>query len=262
MKFVFLDFDGTYAEDGHVPAEHVAAVGAAQRNGHKVFLCTGRPLSGLGPRALQANFDGLVCAAGGYVQIGGTVLRDQRYSEALTRRALEVLDRYEGVYILEHPEYVCCTASGEARLRELFRTHTDMLDRLKVVDSLATVRPSKITVLFSDRPIREVAAEIGPEVRAMPGSVEDLGTVSGELQLSVVDKFGGIEAVLAHIGASPEAVVACGDGLNDLEMVERAGTGVAIAGGNPDVIAAADIVVPGPRELGLVTAFRQLGLIE
>ena len=260
-KLIFLDFDGTYADDGKVPPEHVEAVRAAQHNGHGVFLCTGRPRSGLGEHALEAPFDGLVCAAGGYVLIDGKVLRDRRFSVDLARTSVEVLDRDGGVYILEHPDHVYCTVAGEKRLRELFQTHVDMLQALTALDSLDGIAPSKITVLGSSRPIVEIAADIGDGVKVMPGSVEDLGTVSGELQLADVDKSGGIEVVLNYLGKSRRDVVACGDGLNDLEMIERAGTGVAIAGGHPDLLAAADLLVPGPEEHGLVEAFMRLDLI-
>lgn len=260
-KLVFTDFDGTYADDGNVPEEHVRAVAAAQRNGHQVFLCTGRPLSGLGSRALQARFDGLVCAAGGYVRIDGKVLADRRYSPELAQRSIDVLDRHEGVYIFEHPKYVYCTASGEARLRQRFKTHVDMLNNLRPVASLAGIQPSKITVLGSRLPIRDIAAEIGPAVKAMPGSVEDLGTVSGELQLADVEKLDGIKTVVDYLGAHMEDVIACGDGLNDLEMVAGAGVGVGIEGGYPKLLEVADIVVPGPKKHGLVQAFHQLGLL-
>ena len=46
-RAIFLDVDGTYAIHGKVPDAHVGAVRAARAAGHKVFLCTGRPVSAL-----------------------------------------------------------------------------------------------------------------------------------------------------------------------------------------------------------------------
>ncbi|WP_062004977.1 MULTISPECIES: HAD family hydrolase [Arthrobacter] len=61
---VFLDVDGTYADYGVVPDAHVRAVRSARAAGHKVFLCTGRPVSMLPEHILEAGFDGLIASAG------------------------------------------------------------------------------------------------------------------------------------------------------------------------------------------------------
>jgi hydroxymethylpyrimidine pyrophosphatase-like HAD family hydrolase len=49
--------------------------------------------------------------------------------------------------------------------------------------------------------------------------------------------------------------------MNDLEMLEYAGVGVAIEGAHPRVLAAADRTAGGPRLEGLATAFAELGLV-
>lgn len=46
-------------------------------------------------------FDGLVAAAGGYVEVEGEVLADRRFSSELAARTITLLDANEAVYILE-----------------------------------------------------------------------------------------------------------------------------------------------------------------
>mgnify|MGYP003378638864 CR=1 FL=1 len=87
-KTVFLDFDGTYAHNGVVPPAHVRAVGEAQRNGHRVLLCTGRPKALVAADDI-AVFDGLVAAAGGYVEVKGEVLAVDAPALARLRAELE-----------------------------------------------------------------------------------------------------------------------------------------------------------------------------
>ena len=72
----------------------------------------------------------------------------------------------------------------------------------------------------------------------------------------------GIAVVERHFGLDRADIVAIGDSHNDLEMVAYAGTGVAIEGGVPELLALADLVVPTPEQAGLVVAFERLGLID
>ena len=68
----------------------------------------------------------------------------------------------------------------------------------------------------------------------------------------VVDKGAALEKLLEILGARWEDVICCGDGYNDISMIERAGVGVAMANAQPEVRAAADYVAPGNDEDGLV----------
>ncbi len=259
-KLIFLDFDGTLAYWGSVPPGHARAIHELQANGHLVFLCTGRPLSGVSDDVRALGFDGFVCAAGGYVLIDGHVLADRRFEEEVANRAVDLLDGYEGIYILESPNHVYVRTASEARLRKLFRTHLDMLDRLRVHDDLHGVSFSKITVIHSNARILDLAREIGDAVQALPSSIEDMGVSSGEIQPSDMNKSVGIDVVVEYLGVDLADTIACGDGLNDVEMLAHAGIGVAV-GSDQRVLDVADMSVPGPEKEGLRVAFSELGLI-
>lgn len=77
QKLIFLDIDGTLTPAGSntPPESAMRAIRAAQKNGHKVFLCTGRNPAMLAP-VLALGFEGAVAAAGGYVFAGDRVLFD------------------------------------------------------------------------------------------------------------------------------------------------------------------------------------------
>ncbi|MED4228943.1 HAD hydrolase family protein [Neobacillus cucumis] len=74
-KFIFLDIDGTLMNDnGVIPDSATLAVRKARENGHLVFICTGRSRNIIFPEILEVGFDGIIGAAGGYIEIGDNIL--------------------------------------------------------------------------------------------------------------------------------------------------------------------------------------------
>ncbi|GIG55083.1 HAD hydrolase family protein [Demequina activiva] len=270
-RIVFLDIDGTYASHGAVPAAHADAVRRVRANGHRVLLCTGRPRSLLSPTMLAAGFDGLVCGAGAYAELDGEVLRDEVFPASLAQRTVDALHAHGAISLVESTEalYVLAEArdamerrapDGDASALQA-AVWEDLRAARRVVESLDGLSFAKIVTLSARAELAEIAAEIGPEVAAVETSIKDLGKGAGELYLAHVNKAVGMAAVVDRLGVGPEHVIACGDGPNDIEMLDYAGTAVGISGGHPDVLARADVVAQGPEDAGLVAAFEELGLL-
>jgi len=57
-----------------------------------------------------------------------------------------------------------------------------------------------------------------------------------------VDKAASLERLFDIIGVDKADTVACGDGFNDMSMIEYAGVGVAMANAKDEVKAIADVV--------------------
>lgn len=271
-RCVFIDFDGTFADHGIAPFEHGEAVRRARAGGHVVLLCTGRPGSIVAPDVV-ALFDGLVSSAGAHVRVGDQVLRDDRFPADLARRTVEMLQAEGATFALEAPEglYGSDTIGQQIAERVEDRRDTlpegigrggqDILDAVAPTEDLRTASFAKISIWASPRAVSDVAEDIGPEVGSLPNSISDDGIHSGELFLAGVDKADGVRQVADHLGFPLEATVGIGDGLNDLGMLRAAGTAVGIEDGAAEVVAAADILVPGPSGHGIVLAFERLGMI-
>lgn len=264
---IFLDVDGTYASHGVVPPAHVAAVRAARAAGNLVLLCTGRPVSALPEMLTGAGFDGIVGGAGAYVTIGGQVLADVRFPADLAARTVRALDTHDMLYILEAPEGLFARSGAVGLIERARRAYLGDDDSaqarrtsITAADNLKTVRFGKVVSLDGDIPLEEVARKIGPEVATVPTSIEDAGPGAGELYMSHINKAVGMRIAIEHLGVSVDDVFAFGDGLNDLEMLEFAGTAVAIEGSDPRVLAVADRTAKPPHQDGLVAAFAELGL--
>ena len=74
-KLVFIDIDGTLADENHVvPESAKIACKQAQANGHKLFICTGRSVPKIERSILDLGFDGVVSVAGAQANIGDRLL--------------------------------------------------------------------------------------------------------------------------------------------------------------------------------------------
>lgn len=270
-RAVFLDVDGTYADYGVVPDGHVRAVRAARAAGHRVLLCTGRPVSMLPKSILAAGFDGLVASAGAYVEVAGAVLLDRRFPAGLAARTVAALDAHDTVYILESQEALHVPPAASERLRAILDAHfrqspegpvgsAAILSAVHQTTDRAAVSFAKVSVFDSPVAMERLVEEIGEGIAVVANSVADDGRHAGELFQRGISKADGVAAAIAHLGIAREDTIAIGDGANDLEMIAYAGIGVAIEGSAPELMAIADRTAARPRQEGLVAAFAELGL--
>jgi Cof subfamily protein (haloacid dehalogenase superfamily) len=79
-----------------------------------------------------------------------------------------------------------------------------------------------------------------------------------ELASPEVTKGAGLAFLAEHMGFARERTVAFGDGENDVELLEWAGFGIAVANAHPRVLAVADWVCPSAEEEGVAQVVEAL----
>lgn len=78
MKYLFLDVDGTLIDyKTKLPASAKKAVEQAQKNGHKIIICTGCSRCEIEARDMDLNFDGVIYGNGCYVEYNNEVIFHQ-----------------------------------------------------------------------------------------------------------------------------------------------------------------------------------------
>ncbi len=73
-----------------------------------------------------------------------------------------------------------------------------------------------------------------------------------------VNKWQGILLAAERHGVSADQIIAIGDDMNDLPMIENAGLGVAMGNARPEVLAIADLIVGSNADDGLAELLDQL----
>jgi len=259
-RVVVLDIDGTIVGSDLVLSTRLrAAVDATQATGATVMIATGRILgSALGfARELKTNGP-LVCYQGAVTAdpSTGEVRRHTRMGGTLAGEALELLDGDSGhlsmllndqLYVEEISDW----ATGYAQRME---------QELRVVDSLNDVSDGGPTLILAvDEP-----EATGARADRLTQHFGDRALVTHSLphfcEVASPDagKLRALEIVLEGLGASPEQVVAFGDGVGDAEMLGWAGLGVAVGDAHPTALKSADTLIPGPDADGVAQALEEL----
>ncbi len=87
-------------------------------------------------------------------------------------------------------------------------------------------------------------------------------SIAGEWWLDCVmpgvNKGTALQKIMDYLGVAAEEVLATGDNPNDLEMIQLAGTGLAVATAHPRVKEAADGIIPSYTEDGVLQEWKKL----
>ena len=272
-KLIFLDIDGTLTPPGsNVPPQSALdAIRAAQAQGHKVFLCTGRNYDMLRP-LLAYGFDGAVASGGGYVFMGDQILFDCPMTEEQKERALRLFAEGGVLRTIEARDASYCDPGMGEFLQQCSGGNSELLRWREALEKDLGIRPM---AEYDGRPIYKVvfmcarAEQLAGAIRELEGEfyflVQDLAganCLNGELVNRKFDKGSGIRQVCRALDMPLSDTVGVGDSMNDLEMIETVGIGVCMANGSPNLKKRSDLVCPSVDEDGLAWAFRELGLVE
>jgi HAD superfamily hydrolase (TIGR01484 family) len=246
--------------------------------GVHVTLCTGRMFSGTQPLALELGLDAPVaCVDGSHVAHARTGAR--LACAGLTNEAIatfcDVLRRHEATPFALSDELLFHDEDGHAHLdyMRLWSRQTHVVSDLLVSDAWHRGRsvPAMLALATEERIRAAEAALVGRAQKFLQTIVfesqsefED-GTRPWALLVRAagIDKGTGIAWLAEHYGVSLDEVIAVGDWVNDVPMLERAGLSFAMAQAPEEVQRAADVVLDSDHETGgaIAEVARRAGLL-
>lgn len=237
----FLDIDGTYLDtEGKVLEENVRVINKLVEEGHYVFICTGRPLSNIGEYIIKsANWSGIISSLGAVITVGDTMIKEICVPWEFAERVAEVLIREKRWF---------CLGNYEMSLAYLMRVDKDKWLNLTSLEEIKKHK-RRISKLDMDVGLSEELVELISEEMTL----YTYDTYS-EAGIKGVSKASAIEYVLETLGIKRENSVAVGDSENDLEMIEFAGIGVAMANAPENVREKADVVTDTNNNAGVAKA--------
>lgn len=268
IRAVALDLDGTLTNSAKEVTPRVReAVRRAARAGVAVVLASGRPVVGMAHVADALGLGEL----GGYVLSNngsrivswadGEVLLDRTLPRAAVTACCEAARAF-GVDALAYDEEGLYAEDTAARYveRERFNNSARATEVADLASAI-TWSPNKMMVVGDpDRlaPVvgclRERLAGVASVFLSEPYFIEvaPLG----------VGKDSSLETLMGLLGLGLQELMAVGDGLNDIPMLERAGLAVAMGNAYPQVKGLADWVAPSNEEDGAAVAIERFILEE
>jgi Cof subfamily protein (haloacid dehalogenase superfamily) len=271
-RLLAVDLDGTLMDpNGMLTDAARQAVTEAQDAGLQVVLCTGRRFRTTLPVLRTLELEGCVVVNNGAVvkeiASGRTLHRD--YLPAEIYPEVVALAREQGpplVYVDSYPDETDILSETHSKISSY---QADYIERqaahLCLVDDLVAARRddvilvSQMADLEALRPLEERARQVlGARVKTHLLHNKSYGGYILELLSPSSDKWAALARVAADAGIAPPEVAAIGDDVNDIELVRRAGLGIAMANGAEETRAAANVVVRSNAEQGVVEAIERV----
>lgn len=275
QQYIFVDIDGTLLDHEHgIPKSAVDAISTARRNGHKVFICTGRARSDISPFVESIGFDGYICASGAHVEVDGSLLLEAHLDTETVVNYMQLLDQKKIDYVLESRQGLYCSQGAYAFLNGLYQS----FDENHPSDEAAMTRTHHLSLIGDYAPeicminkismfsqiknlLKEVEASCPEGLRVLIYDKSLFGYHNGEIQLDHINKASGIQVILNHFGADQKDTMGLGDSLNDVEMIDFCHIGVAMGDAVDYLKEAADFVTLKVMEDGIHRAFTHYNLI-
>ena len=268
-KLLVLDVDGTLLNDEReISKRTLAALLKVQQMGVRIVLASGRPTYGLMPLAKTlelGNYGGFVLSYNGCQIIkaqNGEILFERRINPEMLPY-LEKKARKNGFAIFTYHDGTLITDSPD---NEYIKNEA-LLNNLKIIreDEFSTAidfAPCKC-MLVSDKEKALIGLEQHWEKR-LAGTLDAFRSEPYFLEVVPcgVNKANTLGALLEHLGVTREEVIAVGDGVCDVTMLQLAGMGVAMGHSQDSVKVCADYVTASNEEDGVALAVEKLILAE
>lgn len=255
-KIVFFDLDGTLmSHDKTILDSTKVALKALQNKGIHTVICTGRAPLMFEWLLDELSFDSYVSMNGQHVVFGGKEI----FSNPMKREDMQKLtelanEKGHGLTYSTFDNFV--TNASEHPLITAGTT------RLKIP------YPPVDKEICSHSDINQVQIYCEPEETEQYMQLfNDYSFVrwdecSVDMLPNGASKAIGIQKMLEHLNIPIENSYAFGDGLNDMQMIETVGTGIAMENAIPELKEVAYHVTASCSEDGILKGLLEVGLLE
>lgn len=275
-KIIFLDVDGTLVDyENRLPKSAVEAVRQARKNGHRVYISTGRSKAEVYQELWDIGLDGMIGGNGSYVEDNGNVVMHTMISKEQCKRVIDWLHERGLEFYLESNNGLFASENFEEKGKPVIQEYSKR--KGKDHTSEITVKSAFPDMIFGGELYRDDlnkisfildsykdyldAKEAFPDLEAGTWGGKGETALFGDLGVKNINKANAIEHLLKYLNADISDTIAFGDARVDIPMLEYCAYGVAMGNGGTEIKEAADYITDDVENDGLWKAFKKLSLI-
>ena len=268
-KMIGLDLDGTLLKDDKsIDTKTKEYLETLSANGIHIVPITGRPLSGV-PDCVRniKGVDYIISNNGSKTVLNSTneTLFSLAMDNATSKRVIEAVRQTGAIFEVFLNHYGYCEKFVFDHYKEVY-TGTVLGDYIfssrKQVDNLLTLFDEKnaeadeVFIICKDNDDREIIKAQTDKISGIQYCM--LADRFLEITKNGTDKGTALELLCNHLKIKLDKVIAFGDGENDLQFLNKAGTAVAMGNATDSVKSQADIVTDTNNNQGVLKALKNL----
>ena len=255
IDLVATDLDGTLLDaNGELPQSIFPVIAELLRRQKRFTLVSGRPIIFMQHIAEALRVEtAMVAFNGAALFLGDTIIASAPFSMARLRPIMEEADRLGAtvLYYTAWEAFALRKTDWVTRAEETIRCYTIAIP---TEEEWTEAEILKAAILYHND--ERIHSAIDPQLDALQDafSFSRYGTRFCEIMRRGVDKAYGLKELAAHLDIPLARILAIGDDVNDVTMLQEAGIGVAVNNALDEVKAAADHVTRAQNTDGVVEA--------
>lgn len=261
-KIIFLDCDGTIFDVPRgMPKASLKtkyAISELIKNGHLVFISSGRSRCIIPEDIVELNPTGFVTNNGGCALNSEGIIYQENIDDELVELVVDYCNRHDGAYYLETQKYIK-TGDLNSKLHVDF-INTWGIDFSKIIDG--DYKNDKYQMLMTAFKDSQACFDFKKAMVNKLDTRDQYGFTSFDVSAFGIDKGYGAKKVMEYYEIDSKDAYAFGDGLNDLEMLQAVKESYAVENGHPKLKALAKYIAPDVLDDGFYKIMVQDGLIK
>ncbi|WP_294406348.1 HAD family hydrolase [uncultured Clostridium sp.] len=259
-SIIFFDIDGTLlSETTHlIPDSTKVALKEARKNGHLLFINTGRASSNIDSYIKEFDFDGYVCGCGTYIEFRNKELFSRTLDNDFTKELVKNIRdcRLDGIIESKTATYYDDFIYGP-EVKKIKERH--LLKEGQVIKSFdeEDMDCDKFVVWYNDESDFNKFHDIYKN---------DFDFIHRDVNFYEIvpkgySKASGIEFLIKVLDIPYENTYAVGDSTNDLSMLQYVKNSIAMGNSNPILFDIVSYITDDIEEDGIYNALKHYSLI-
>jgi Cof subfamily protein (haloacid dehalogenase superfamily) len=255
-KLFAFDIDGTLLDhtDHQIPKSAMESLLKLKKQGHIIGIATGRNKSQLEFVIDLSLFDFAIMCNGSYGEIKGEKVVTNNFPKEKVTKITELLDSFNYEYVISSEDHLYGKNPNTKKIN-------------KVIKQFDLITPDVTDNYFSHDIYQIVVCEPTEILYNLDTLKEDVlfhtfGDFGFDIDQKGITKGSILRDMAQHFNIDIKDVYAFGDAPNDIDLVRKAGVGIAMGNAVQEVKDAADYITTHVGDNGIYNALKKFSFVK